>query len=340
MRALVTGGGGFVGTRIAQMLHDAGHEVLALGRNDYPHLTAAGIRTVRADLRDAAAIRRAGEGMDVVFHAGAVPGIWGPRRTFWDINVGGTENVIAACRAHGVPKLVFTSSPSVVFGEEEVCGIDESAPYPARYLTHYPETKARAEQLVLTANDASLSTVALRPHYIWGPGDTNLIPRVIDRARRGRLIQVGDGSNRVDITYIDNCAAAHLLAAERVQPKAACAGRAYFIANAEPVRIWPWLDALMKRLGLPGVRGRMPYGVARAMGRVSELVYGSLGIQREPLMTRFLAAQLAKSHYFNMAAAKRDLGYEASVSNEEGVDRLVAWYERHGLPAGRRSIAM
>jgi nucleoside-diphosphate-sugar epimerase len=185
MRALVTGGGGFVGTRIAQMLHEGGHDVLALGRSDYPHLIAAGIRTVRADLRDADAIRRACAGMDVVFHAGAVPGIWGPRKVFWDINVGGTEHVLAGCRDHGVAKLIFTSSPSVVFGEEEVCGIDESTPYPARYLTHYPETKARAEQLVLAANDANLATVALRPHYIWGPGDTNLIPRVIDRAPPG-----------------------------------------------------------------------------------------------------------------------------------------------------------
>jgi nucleoside-diphosphate-sugar epimerase len=278
--------------------------------------------------------------MDVVFHAGAVPGIWGPRKVFWDINVGGTEHVLAGCRDHGVAKLVFTSSPSVVFGEEEVCGIDESTPYPARYLTHYPETKARAEQLVLAANDANLATVALRPHYIWGPGDTNLIPRVIDRARRGRLIQVGDGQNLVDITYIDNCAAAHLLAAERLSPGAACAGRAYFIANAEPVRIWPWLDGLMKRLGVRGVRRRMPYGLARGMGFVSELVYGALGIRREPLMTRFLAAQLAKSHYFNMSAARRDLDYEPAVSNEEGVDRLVAWYGRHGLPVARRSIGM
>lgn len=326
MKALVTGGGGFIGTRIVQMLRERGHDVTALGRRRYPLLDADGVRTVQADLRDAEAIRRACAGMDAVFHVGAVPGVWGSRRMFWEINVDGTRNVIEGCRAGGVRKLVFTSSPSVAFGEEEVCGIDESAPYPVRYLAHYPETKAAAERMVLAANSRDLATVALRPHYVFGPGDTNLIPRVIDRARRGRLIQVGDGENLVDITYIDNAALAHLQAEEHLGSDAACAGKAYFISQGVPVRIWPWLDALMGRLGYPGVCGRISYRSARALGWVSELVYGTLRLSKEPLLTRFLASQLAKSHYFNISAAARDLGYIPVVSTEDGVERLAAWY--------------
>lgn len=251
MKVLVTGGGGFLGGRIVVMLHARGDDVTALGRHRYPHLEEAGIRTVQADLRDAAAVEKACRGMEVVFHAGAVTGIWGRWRTFWDINVDGTENVIDACRQCGVLKLVYTSSPSVVFGDDDLCGVDESQPYPMWYLADYPQTKALAEQAVLDANCQTLTTVALRPHLIWGPGDPHLIPRVIDRARRGRLIQVGDGTNLVDITYIDNAADAHLKAADRLSPDAACAGKPYFVSQGEPVELWPWLGQILRGWPFP-----------------------------------------------------------------------------------------
>ncbi|MFQ5591575.1 MAG: NAD-dependent epimerase/dehydratase family protein, partial [Phycisphaerae bacterium] len=251
MKALVTGGGGFLGTAIARALHARGDSVLALGRHDYPQLERLGIRTVRANLCDADAVSGACAGMDVVFHAGALTGIWGPRRAFWETNVTGTKNVIGACRTHGVKKLVYTSSPSVVFGARALNGVNESQPYPRRFLAAYPRSKAAAEQMVLASNDPSLATVALRPHLIWGPGDPHLIPRVIERARKGRLVQVGDGKTLVDICYVDNAARAHLLAADALEPGAKCAGRAYFISQGEPVALWPWLNHILGSLAIP-----------------------------------------------------------------------------------------
>ncbi|MCP4592311.1 MAG: NAD-dependent epimerase/dehydratase family protein, partial [bacterium] len=245
MRALVTGGGGFLGSAIARMLHGRGDEVTVLGRNRYPHVEREGIRGIQGDLRDPKAVERAAVGMDVVFHVGAIAAVWGPRSLFWDTNVGGTRNVLAACRAAGVSRLVYTSTPSVVFGRGDLCGVDESTPYPDKYLAHYPASKAIAEREVLAANGPELSTVALRPHLIWGPGDPHLIPRVLDRAARGRLVQIGDGRNQIDITYIDNAAEAHVLAADRLRPGAACAGRAYFISQGNPVALWPWLGEIL-----------------------------------------------------------------------------------------------
>lgn len=325
MKALVTGGGGFLGSRVAQMLHARGDDVIALGRRQYPHHDKAGIGTIQADLRDADAVGRACKGMDVVFHVGGVTGIWGKRKIFWDINVLGTRNVIAGCRRHGVGKLVFTSSPSVVLGEEDLCGADESVPYAKRYLTNYSETKTVAEQSVLAANAVELRTVALRPHLIWGPGDPHLIPRVIAKARKKRLIQVGDGLNLVDVTYVDNAAEVHLQAADALADGAACAGRAYFISQGTPVLIWSWLGDILAAIGAPKVSRIMSYRKARRIGALLECGYRLLGLTKEPQMTRFLAVQLAKSHYFDISAAIRDLGYNPRVSTEKGTEHLIAW---------------
>jgi nucleoside-diphosphate-sugar epimerase len=324
MRALVTGGGGFIGSHVAMCLHERGDEVTVLGRSAYPAIESRGIRAVRGDVRDGDLLAEAFRGMGVVFHVAAIPGIWGDRRLFETVNVGGTRNVIAACRSAGVPRLVFTSSPSVVFGIEALCGVDESQPYPERYESVYAETKAAAERLVLAANDTELATVSIRPHLVWGPGDPNLIPRVIERARQGRLVQVGDGSNLVDITYIDNCATAHVLAADALHVSAACAGKAYFISQGEPVRLWGWLSELLAAVGAPPVRRTISYSTARRVGGVLEAVHRLLRLRGEPRMTRFLAGQLAKSHYFRIDAARRDFGYVPAVSTGEGVRRLVA----------------
>lgn len=327
MKALVTGGGGFLGSAIARLLHGRGDEVTVLGRSRYPHLERLGIKAIRGDLRGPSAVRSAVKGTDVVLHAAAATGIWGPRRMFWGINVEGTRNVLAACREAGVARLVYTSSPSVVIGQDELCGVDESQPYPSRYLAHYPETKAVAEREVLAANDEHLATVALRPHLIWGPGDPHLIPRIIARARSGRLVQVGDGKNLVDITYIDNAAEAHVRAVDALHPEAPCCGRAYFISQGEPVALWPWINDLLGRLGIPPVKRTVSFHTARRAGWVTEWSHRLLGIESEPRMTRFLASQLSKSHYFDITAARRDLGYAPAVSTEVGMERLVAWLE-------------
>ena len=325
MKVLVTGGGGFLGTRIVEMLRERGDQVVALGRGRYSHLERAGIEAIQADIRDAAAVRRACEGVDIVYHVAALAGLWGKRSVFWGINVDGTRHVLDACLANGIRKLVYTSSPSVVFGTDDLCGVDESRPYPDRYLAHYPETKAAAERMVLDANGPQLATVALRPHLIWGPGDPHLIPRVIARARAGRLIRVGPGDNLVDITYIDNAADAHVLAGDRLTTDAACAGRAYFISQGEPVQLWPWLGKIIEAVGAPPVTKSMSHRTAHRIGALMEAAYRVVGSASEPRMTRFLASQLAQSHYFNASGARRDLGYEPVVSTDEGVRRLLGW---------------
>ncbi|MCH7720428.1 MAG: NAD-dependent epimerase/dehydratase family protein [Planctomycetes bacterium] len=324
MKALVTGGGGFLGSCVVRMLRDRGDDVTAFGRRRYSHLDALGIDTVQGDLRDAQVVREACRGMDVIFHVAALAGIWGTRRAYWETNVTGTANVLDACRANGVRKLVYTSSPSVVFGNQPLCGVDESQPYPSRFPAHYPASKAAAEQMVLGANGDDLATVALRPHLIWGPGDPHLLPRVVERAKRGKLLQVGDGDNRVDITYIDNAAEAHLLAAEALENSKPCAGRAFFISQGEPVLLWPWLNQMLEAAGAPPVTRSISHAKARKVGAVLETIHRLLHLSREPRMTRFLADQLAESHYFDISAAERELGYRPRISTAEGMKRWAA----------------
>ena len=323
MRCLVTGGGGFLGGRIVEMLCDRGHDVTALGRGDYPRLHRLGIRLVRGDIRDATAVREACRGIDIVFHVAGITGIWGRQSEFWTINVDGTKNVLDACRACGVPKLVYTSSPSVVSGKEPLRGVDESQTYPRKFIGAYSQTKAAAERLVLAANGPQLSPVAIRPHLVFGPGDPNLFPRIVTRAKAGTLRQVGDGQNLVDVTYIDNAADAHLLAAQLLAPGSPCAGKPYFISQGSPVALWPWLNEVLPRLGAPPVLRSISYRKAHAAGAILEAAYSLLRIHREPLMTRFLALQLGKDHYFDISAARRDLGYAPRVSLGEAVGRTV-----------------
>jgi len=331
MNALVTGGGGFLGGQIARLLLERGDRVTILGRGQYPQF-GADVRTCRADVREAQAVADACRGQDVVFHVAAKTGIWGPTKEFWQINADGTRNVIAGCRGHGVPRLVYTSSPSVVFGKDDLCGVDESQPYPKRYLAAYPASKAAAEQAVLAANGPDLATVALRPHLIWGPGDPHLIPRVIERARSGRLVQVGDGDNLVDITYIDNAAEAHLRAADALQPSAVGAGRPFFISQGEAVNLWSWLGELLNALGIPRPKRAISFRTAFRAGAAMEMLYKSLRMRSEPRMTRFLASQLAKSHFFCVDAARRDFGYRPAVTTQMGVDRLLEWLRSMARP--------
>lgn len=326
MKVLVTGGGGFLGRAIVERLHALGHEVTSAARGDYPELRALGARTLRLDLGDAEAVRAAVAGMEAVVHTAAKAGVWGPRAEYERANVDGTRNVVEACRAAGVARLVHTSSPSVVFDGRDHENAGNDLPYPARHEAIYPETKARAERLVLGANGPQLATVSLRPHLIWGPRDPHLLPRLFDRARRGLLRVVGDGRNRVSITYVDNAAEAHVAALLALRPGAPWAGRAYFVNDAEPVVLWEWLNGLLARLGLPGAKGRVPLGVARAVGVVLETSWRALRLTGEPPMTRFVAAQLAASHWYDLAPARAAFGYAPPVDAEEAIRRTVEWW--------------
>lgn len=332
MHALVTGAGGFLGRYIAEQLLARGDTVRIFVREPVEELTRQGATSKLGDLRDSEAVERACQGMDTVFHVAAVAGIWGPWRHFLENNVQGTQNVIAACQAASVQRLIFTSSPSVTFAARDQCGINESAPYPPRWLAHYPHTKALAEQLVLKTNGVGgLLTCALRPHLIWGPRDQHLIPRLIERARRGQLRQVGPGANLIDAVYVENAAAAHLQAADALVPGTPICGRAYFITNGEPVNCWTWINEILALAGLPVVKKRISLRAAYAAGAVLEGLWTALGRTDEPRMTRFLAAQLGTSHYFDISAARTDFGYEPAISMAEGMQRLSTWLNVQGL---------
>ena len=247
MTSLVTGAGGFLGQYIVEQLVARGEQVRTFSRRSYAALDRLGVETRQGDVRDAEAVSAACEGMDVVYHAAGVAGIWGSWKHFHGINTLGTQHVIAGCQQHAVRKLVYTSSPSVTFDGTHQRGIDESVPYPDTWLCHYPHTKALGEQQALQANGPELLTCALRPHLIWGPRDGHLIPRLIDRAKSGKLRIVGDGCNVVDMVYVENAAAAHLQAADALSPGASVCGQAYFITQGESVNCWEWINEILHR---------------------------------------------------------------------------------------------
>lgn len=323
MRALVTGGGGFLGLYIVEQLVARGDEVRVLCRGNYARLGELGVKCIIGDVRDAAAVSSACSGIDTVFHVAAVSGIWGSWDHYYGINTIGTENVIAACRAHNVSRLVYTSSPSVIYDGRDHRNADESLPYPARYLCHYPHTKALAERAVLAANGAAgLATVALRPHLIWGPRDNHLIPRLIARAKTGKLRRVGRGDNLISMSYVESAAHAHLLAADRLNLDSPVAGQAYFINESEPVNLWGWIGTLLDLARLPPVKKSLSQSVAYTVGAVLEAAYSILHLSNEPPMTRFLALQLSGTHTYNISKATRDFGYQPLVSVTEGLRRL------------------
>ncbi len=325
MRVLVTGGGGFLGSAIAKALHEKQHDVVVVGRHHYSHLPP-GIKSLQGDIRDLDFLRNAFSGVEAVFHTAAFPGIWGRAEDFYSINVEGTRNVIKACLLGGVQKLVFTSSPSVIYGGSSLEGVDETIPYPEEknYLCEYPRTKAIAEKLVTAANGSDLATVSIRPHLIWGPGDSHLIPRILEKADKGRLVRVGLGENKVDMIYIDNGVSAHLKACDALTSgKSPPAGRVYFVSDGAPVNLWGWIDQLLEKTGRPPVKRNISYQTADRLGCLLERIYSLCALKKEPPMTRFLASQLASSHYFNISQAEKDFGYAPVVGSEEGMRRLI-----------------
>ena len=326
---LVTGGGGFLGSAIVRMLTAQGARVSSFSRRTYATLGTLGVKQIRGDIRDSDAVSAAIEGVDLVFHTAAKAGGWGKYKDYFDINVTGTENVIAACKHHHVSRLIYTSSPSVVFDKKDKAGIDESAPYATHFQTHYPATKAKAEQAVRKAGREGLPTIALRPHLIWGPGDNHLVPRILKRAER--LKRVGDGSNLVDTTYIDNAARAHILAARKLKENPALSGNIYFVSQGTPVPLWEMVDHILAAAGKEPVKGSVSPRIAWVAGAVLEGIYKLFQITSEPFMTRFGATELATSHWFDISAVKRDLGYEAAVSIPEGLERLADWLKKKSI---------
>ncbi|MSN27088.1 MAG: NAD-dependent epimerase/dehydratase family protein [Geobacter sp.] len=330
MKALVTGGGGFLGGVIVRMLRERGDEVKSFSRGAHPSLSQLGVEQIRGDLAKRDQLIKAAEGCDIIFHVAAKAGIWGGYDDFYNANVTGTVNVLAACRANDISRLVYTGSPSVVFDGNDLEGGDESLPYPLHYEAHYPQTKAMAEQIVLDADSSSLATVSLRPHLIWGPGDNHLVPRIIAKARAGKLRRIGTKPCLVDTVYVDNAAQAHLLAADRLEPGGSVAGKSYFITNDEPLPLWEMVNHILAAAGLPPETRSIPPQLAYTAGAICEGLWNLLRLSGEPPMTRFVAKELSTAHWFNINAARSDLGYAPQISIAEGLRHLRQWLATAG----------
>ena len=329
MKILVTGGGGFLGSEICRQLSARGDEPIAFQRSDSPELTALGIKVIQGSISDAEQVNSAAANVQAVIHTAAKAGIWGAYDSFYQPNVVGTQNTIAACRQHGIKHLVFTSSPSVVFSRGDIEGSDESLPYPKHFDAPYPATKAVSEQLVMAANSAELLTVSLRPHFIWGPGDNHILPGLIERAKKGSL-RIPGPDKLVDTVYVSNAAKAHLQALDTlITNPQAVAGKTYFISNDEPLPQKQFIGDMLEAVGHPTEIKTIPPKVAIALGSVLENVWKLLRLKGEPPITRFAAEQLSTAHWYDISAAKRDFGYVVDVSIRDGMKLLKQGYSRN-----------
>jgi nucleoside-diphosphate-sugar epimerase len=327
VKVLVTGGGGFLGSWICRQLKIRGDQPLAYQRSAAPRLEELGIEVLRGDILDETRLREVLGACDAVIHTAGLAGPWGEAAEYHRINVEGTRTVLDACRATGVRRLVFTSSPSVVHGGEDIEGGDESLPYPDHYLAPYPESKAAAERLVMTASDGELATVSLRPHLVWGPGDNQLLPRLRSRAAGGVIRLPGPGK-LIDTVYVENAAAAHLRALDALAENRICHGRTYFISNDEP---WPQariIKALLNAAGMDVEVRAVPPILARTAGAFSEWFWRRTGRSGEPPLTRWAVEQLSTAHWYDISAAREELGYSPAISMKEGLEHLAARFDR------------
>lgn len=328
-RVLVTGGGGFLGRYIVEELLALGcTSINSLGRSCQPALAEKGVNTICGNIADPDAVDNAAENCDIIFHTAAKAGIWGKYRDFYNTNITGTANVIAACSKHQIPILINTSSPSVIAVEHDIENADEELPFPETFLSHYSDTKAEAEKMVANAASDQLKTISLRPHLIWGPRDPHILPRLFQRAAAKRLIQIGDGNNKVDLTYVENAAHAHILAAEVLAAKSEISGKSYFISDDAPVLLWPWINDMLEKMDLPTISRNISYKKARRIGIFFEIFYNIFCFLGEPPMTRFVASQLGHSHFFNISAAKNDFGYQTIIANEKAIEKTVQYFDK------------
>jgi len=326
---LVTGATGVVGGATVRALLANGHRVTTLQRRALPDdLAAAGARGIRGDITNADDARRACDGIDVVVHAAARVEVTGPWSDFERVNIDGTATMLHAARDAGANGFVFVSSPSVAHAGEPLVGADADPASPEHARSHYARSKAIAEIAVLAADTDDMATVAIRPHLVWGPGDTQLTARIIDRARSGRLVLIGSGAALIDTTYIDNAGTALAAAVDRVHDEQVH-GRAFVVSNGQPRTVAEMLTRIAAAADAPGPRAAIPYPLARLAGHVAAAAWDRLDRPGDPVITPFVAEQLATAHWFDQRATRDALQWSPRVSVDEGFELLAA-YEFEG----------
>ena len=326
MRVLVTGGSSLIGAGVAAALVARGDDVTVQQRSRSAALAQLDVRQELGDIRDPDVVQTAADGCDAIVHLAAKVGVVGEWEEYRSINVDGTRNVIAAAQRRGIGRVVHVSSPSVAHGGEPIIGGGADEPVLGRRHAWYPESKAMAEIDALRAASDELGVVAIRPHLVWGPGDTQLVGRIVERAAAGRLALVGGGRALVDTTYIDNAVDALLAALDSVVPGAPCSGRAYVVSNGEPRTIRELVEGICRAAGVPFEPRSVSLRVGRSVGAAVERIWPLLRRDDEPPLTQFLAEQLGTAHWFDPRPARDDLGWTPSVSIDDGLARLAAWY--------------
>jgi nucleoside-diphosphate-sugar epimerase len=320
VKVLVTGASGFLGQATAAAVRDAGHEVRTFQRRPSG---VSGVQDVAGTMTDPAAVARAVDGVDAVVHLAAKVSLAGDPADFARVNVEGTRTLLRAARTADVGRFVFVSSPSVAHTGSSLVGADAGPAEPARARGDYARTKAAAELLALDADAPDFAVVAVRPHLVWGPGDTQLVGRIVERARAGRLPLLDSGAALIDTLYVDNAASAMVAALERATDDGVH-GNAYVVTNGEPRPVADLLAGICTASGVRPPRWHVPAAVARVAGSVVEAVWRVRPGEDEPPMTRFLAEQLSTAHWFDQRRTRRELRWTPSVSIDEGLDRLAA----------------
>jgi len=320
MNVLVTGGGGFLGLEVCKKLIEKDFLVTSISRKKYKELEDLNITQIECDLSDQNDINNISLiGFDIIVHTAAKAGVWGSRNEFFSANLHGTINIFNKAKLDGVKYFIYTSSPSVVFGEKDLINEDENLAYPLKYHTYYAHSKALAENYILSNVDEEIKAIALRPHLIWGKNDPHLIPRIIQKSKKNRLVKVGDGQNLVDVIYVENAAMAHVNAINALIEKPQLSGQAYFIGQEKPINLWSFIDRILAAHQLSPVKKQISFKAAFYIGQLFEFVYPFINIffKAEPPMTKFMALQLAKSHYFSHEKARVDLNYKPDISFED-----------------------
>ena len=331
-RSLVTGALGFVGSHLVRALAARGDDVIASDLR--PTGPDPDVEYAGCDVTDDEAMSELVSGCDVVFHvASLVQTKQAGAKAVWAVNLGGTENVIAACRKHGVKRLIYVSSASVVYEGRDIENGDETLPYAGTSQAPYADSKIAAERAVLEANDSTgLRTCAIRPHVVYGPGDGRFLPAIVKRARAGKLrTGVGKGVKLSDFTFIDNLIDGLLAADEHLASDESVGGQSYFVTNGEPLPFWDFVDKVLVEMGQPATKGRVPFRLAWTVAALAEGWNAMLGRSKaEDGLTRFAVRYMCTHHYFSIETARRDFGYEPAVSIDEGIRRTIAALEAEG----------